>query len=305
VKLLFVADPLDKLNPAGDSSLVMARAALRRGHEVFWATGSDLTYALDGCLVQASRLQTAAEPAKTLRVRDFQGIFIRKDPPFDASYVRLCWLLALEEKRVVQFNPASLLLRYHEKLMPLEGLAQGFFEPSDLIPTFIGARAEALDYFGAKRVDQVVTKPFLGYAGKDVELQDLEAFRQSATTDPDRVLQPFAAEVRTKGDRRVLFLDGNVLGHFVRLPPKGGFISNLAQGGTAKATPLPPEEVKLAEKVGRFLKAAGIVFAGADFIGSHVSEINITSPTGLKALEALHGDDGGDAIIQAWEKRVR
>jgi glutathione synthase len=310
VKLLFVADPVDKLNPAGDSTLAMARAALRRGHEVLWATDQDLTYALDGCLAHVSRFSSgkrdvpATVATGTVRVRDLQGVFIRKDPPFDESYVRLCWFLSLEEGRVVQFNRASLLMRYHEKLLPLEGLAQGFLAPEDLIPTFIGARTEALAYFEKNGVRQVVTKPFLGFAGRDVELQDREAFRQSATSQAHAVIQPFAEEVRTKGDRRVIFLDGKVLGHFVRLPAKGGFISNLARGGSAHAEPMSAQEEKLCEKVGKFLQAAGIFFAGADFIGHRVSEINVTSPTGLRALEALHGSDGADAIIESWESKV-
>ncbi len=287
----------------------MARAALRRGHEVFWATDRDVTYALDSCLVNVLRLSAAGDmptsvKAGTLRVRDLQGVFIRKDPPFDQSYVRLCWLLSLEEGRVVQFNRASLLLRYHEKLLPLEGLAQGFFDAGDLIPTFIGARPESMAYFDREKVDQVVTKPFLGYGGRDVGLQSLSAFKQSASSEFDSFIQPFREEVTSVGDRRVLFLDGKVLGHFVRMPAKGGFISNLAQGGTAHARPLTAEESKLADKVGKFLKASGIELAGADFIGPKVSEINITSPTGLRSLETLEGSDGADAIIEAWEKRA-
>ncbi len=116
MKLLFVGDALEILKPAGDSSLAMARAALRRGHSVYWATERDVSYALDGCLVRARGLKDSggdlpgATAATTLAVRGFGGIFIRKDPPFDERYVRLCWLLALEEGRVPQVNRASLLL---------------------------------------------------------------------------------------------------------------------------------------------------------------------------------------------------
>ena len=161
-----------------------------------------------------------------------------------------------------------------------------------------------MKYFDSQNEEQVVTKPFLGFGGRDVELQGREAYRHSASSDLDRFIQPFVSEVRTRGDRRVLFLEGKVIGHFVRMPAQGGFISNLAQGGTAHAKPLSAEEEELCVKVSNFLAAVGINFAGADFIGSRVSEINITSPTGLRSLEALGGSDGSEAIIEAWEKRA-
>jgi glutathione synthase len=104
------------------------------------------------------------------------------------------------------------------------------------------------------------------------------------------------------GDRRVFFLDGKVLAHFVRRPPAGGFISNLAQGGTAVAEPLPPGADAVLEKLGRFLKAAGIVLAGADLIGRRISEVNITSPTGLRSLETLEGNDYASPIIELVER---
>ncbi len=310
MRLLFVADALESLKPAGDSSLAMARAAMKRGHEVLWATDSDLAYALDGVVVRARRLvpekgdMPSSTSAGTLRVRDLQGVFIRKDPPFDQSYVRVCWLLALEEERVVQFNRASLLLRYHEKLLPLEGLAQGMLAPSDLIPTFIGAHPEAEKYFEANHTAQVVTKPFLGFGGRDVVLQKTEAYRGKGATLGDCFIQPFADEVLSSGDRRVIFLDGKAIGNFVRMPAKGGFVSNLAQGGSALSVPMSADELKLCDKVGKLLKALHIDFAGADFIGPKVSEINITSPTGLRQVESLEKTDPASLVIEAWEKRI-
>lgn len=310
MKLLFVADPLAKLHPAGDSSLAMARAAMRRKHEVHWATEADLFYALDSVHARTERLAPgngdvpAASTGGTIAVRDFQGVFIRKDPPFDESYLRMCWLLALEENRVVMFNRPSLLLRYHEKLLPLEGLAQGYLSPDDLIPTFIGGRDRAAEHFERTKAPKVVTKPFLGFGGRDVELCDTAVFRGDRS-HPDSFFQPYLPEVTTSGDRRVLYVGERVLGHFVRLPPKGGFVSNLARGGSAHREPIPAGQEKLAKKVGKWMGALGIEFAGADFIGNRVSEINITSPTGLRSLETLEGSDGADALIGAWEAAVK
>ena len=115
------------------------------------------------------------------------------------------------------------------------------------------------------------------------------------------MVQPYLEEIVEQGDRRVFFLDGELLAEFVRFPKEGGFIANLAQGGSAKKVPLSDVERAVCDRLGKFLKHTGIVFAGADLIGSKVSEVNITSPTGLCSLHALEGNDYGAPILDWLE----
>jgi glutathione synthase len=312
MKILFIADSVENLHPLGDSTLAMLREAKRRRHDLFWATGVDVEYRIDSLFVFAANVLSCSAvqvpelaPAKMERIDAMDMVFIRKDPPFDANYVKLCWLLALAEKKVWMINPPSVLLRYHEKLIPLEALAHGFLQQDDLIPTHIGSAREARDFVREHGIERVVTKPFLGYAGNGVALVDGKAFQAGNAgpgVDSDLVVQPFLPEIMTRGDRRVIFVDGRVVAHFVRLPKDGSFIANLAQGGAAVSRPLTPREGESLQRLGKFLKHAGIAFAGADLIGHWVSEVNITSPTGLRSLEKLEGKDYADEIMDFAER---
>lgn len=312
MKIIFVADAVEKLKPAGDSSLALVRAALKRGHEVTWATAEDVEFVGHSVSVQAARvLECSPEGAPRLEEKKWHPLtamdaaFIRKDPPFDANYVKLCWLLALAEKKVWMLNPPSLLLRYHEKLVPLEALAQGFLEEGDIIPTHIGSLSRAKEFIEELKPPKVITKPFLGFGGGDIELREAERFLSANDSHIDTLTQPFREEILKYGDRRVFFLNGKLLAHFVRKPKAGGYVSNLAQGGSAVSAPLTKKEEEVIGRLGRFLKNAGIILAGADLIGHFVSEVNITSPTGLRSLEHLDKKDYADDIVSYAETAKR
>ena len=208
------------------------------------------------------------------------------------------------------FNKPSLLLRYHEKLVPLEALAQGFLQAADIIPSHLGGGDEARSFIRSLGANQVITKPFLGFGGNDVHLvpsREFLAAKENAETGgmiEDVLVQPFQEDILRYGDRRVFFLDGEILAHFVRRPKPGGFISNLAQGGSAVAEPLLPEQEAVLKRLGKFLKSAGIALAGADLIGTRISEVNITSPTGLRSLEQLESNDYSSPIMEFAERSV-
>jgi glutathione synthase len=303
--IVFLADPAQKLKPKGDSTLSLVRAALRGGWKVSWALDEGVEFRGDRLgLWSQTCVRCDVDGLPELRdwaflwADELDALAIRKDPPFDAGYLQLCWMLALVEPHLFMLNRPSLLARYHEKLVPLEAVAQGFLLADDIIPTHIGRRDTARDFVEAHGLKKILTKPFLGYGGNGVELQTREAFMATKGSEREDILiQPFLEEIYDRGDRRVFFLDGELLGHFVRLPKAGGFISNLAQGGTAVARPLDAAEKKVLQRLGKFLKAAGIHLAGADLIGSKVSEVNITSPTGLRSLEALDAHDYADDIM--------
>ncbi len=305
MKFLFVGDPIPKLNPQGDSSLAMVRAAQNQEAVCSWVTPDNLWQRGPDIWAAAEELEPFKKdrlPGTTgsqkRRLSDFDAIFIRKDPPFDTDYVRLCWSVALYDKQVFQFNRAQLLLEFHEKMLPFEACRQGFLNEEDLIPTFVGAISRAESWAKEFGYDELVAKPYLGHGGESItriRLGDLSKSVFSQTM----MIQPLQKEISEVGDRRVLYLQGKILGDFVRVPKAGSIVSNLAQGGSAIHRPMTPKEEAVAKQLGDFLLQEGIFFAGSDMIGAKVSEVNITSPTGLRSLEKLYGDDHAGQIALA------
>lgn len=313
MRALIVADPIERLKPAGDSTLVIVREMLRRGYEIQWGLPAGLelektkviatTVGVEEC-VEGELPRVGAADRRPVDSYDF--VLIRKDPPFGRQYLRLCWLLALAEAKVPIINSPAVLLRYHEKLIPFEAVAHGFLKPSDLIPTYVGASERVSEPLLKEKGDRFVSKPFFGFGGKSVSLHERSAIEPGKTLPglPGDLWQPFLPDIHVHGDRRVFFLNGKVLAHFVRVPSPGGFVSNLAQGGKAESRPLRAVEKRVLERLGKFLRKAGIVLAGADLIGAYISEVNVTSPTGLRSLELLDGHCYAEELLDYCEKRA-
>ncbi len=297
MKFLIISDPTEGLIADSDTALSMLREGLARGHEVYWATETDLWLADNRVQVSATAVLSCEEKAlpelattsEELPITSFNGVWIRKDPPFDQNYVALCWLLALEEKNVSMLNAPSLLLRYHEKMLPFEALQADFLTAEDLIPSYLETGEE-------RRIPPsfpegaVISKPWLGHGGRDVELWPnlQEAFDSPLHgLEPYTIYQHFVPNIQECGDRRVIFINGEYCGDFVRIPQEGSIRANLAQGAEAVARPMNPKEERLTQKVGNFLKDIGIHIAGADYIDGRLTEINITAPTGFEPMAAL------------------
>lgn len=292
MNFLIIGDPLNKLNPKSDTSLAMAREALVRQHEVHWAQIDDLLFWEGRVHVRTQKIINCTEGGlphteqgfvDPESINSFDGIWIRKDPPFDQNYLSLCWMLALEEDNVPMLNKPSLLLRYHEKMLPFEAVERGHLTHNEIIPTFLpfGNRFRIPQSFPR---GECVSKPWFGHGGSGVQRHP-----EAQSVQPFRLLQPLQSAVQKTGDRRIFVLDGTVIGSFVRMPQSGSIISNLAAGGTAIQREMNPKEKALAEKTANFLKEIGIVFAGLDMIDEKISEINITSPTGFVAYHGLGG----------------
>jgi glutathione synthase len=194
------------------------------------------------------------------------------------------------------------LLWHHEKLIPFEAVVQGFLEKRDVVATHIGA-VGVEGFLSQEKASEFVVKPFFGFAGHGVKLVDRNQLLKELQKDEnkDALIQPFLSEIHDRGDCRVIFVNGEALGHFTRYAPKGEFISNLAQGGRPEKLTLNEKEKQVIEKLGRFLKASGIVFAGLDMIGARVSEVNITSPTGLVNLIDIGGRDCSEDLLDFVE----
>jgi len=288
---LIIGDPIARLKPKTDTSLSLMRDALSRGHTVHWCTAEDLLLwenrlwaRVESAVSCESGHHPLTETVEELQILNtYDSVWIRKDPPFDQSYLSLCWLLALEENNVPMFNKPSILLRYHEKLLPFEALDRGYLTEDEIIPTFLptGRRFKVAENF--PRVE-CVTKPWLGFGGQDVKM-----IPSPQTQEPYTILQPLQKGITTAGDRRAFFIDGTYVGGFVRLPPPGEVKSNIASGGTGVMRDLNKKEKDICNRLESFLKEIGIAFAGVDLLDEKVSEINITSPTGLETYYSLGG----------------
>jgi len=313
LKILIVADPLETLKPGSDTSLFLANEFLKKDFEVLWTTPDDLIWTGHDLLVRARRLHDFAlkslprsEMVPLESIESFAGVKVRKDPPFDETYQRMCWMLAPYEHKIPMLNKPSQLIRYHEKMLPYEAHKNGFLSDDEVIPMSLVSQSRDLQVFVERfPAESYVVKPWLGFGGQDILRKTRaevlkENFSDSFDLSKHFIVQPFVDEISTEGDRRVFFVHGHYAGSFVRLPPQGGFVSNLAQGGTAEARELSREQRKVVAKLEKFMHSLGIVFAGADLIGQKVSEINITSPTGLLKLLELTGENRAEELTRGF-----
>jgi glutathione synthase len=303
---LIIGDPIRGLKPKTDTSLALAREALMREHEVHWATPEDLFLwegrvhvrvdSIKGCAENSLPATDTVEEPQSLN--NYDGVWIRKDPPFDSSYLSLCWLLALEENNVPMLNKPSLLLRYHEKLLPFEAVEKGFLTLNELIPTYLptGRRFPVPKNFPK---GEAVMKPFLGHGGKDVE-----KVPSPQSPEPYIFLQPLQKEITRTGDRRIFVLDGEVIGSFVRLPKEGEIKSNIAAGGTGVMKDMSKKEREIVDRLCLFLKEIGIQFAGVDMIDEKISEVNVTSPTGFLTYKEIGGRRLAPIFLDYAESQV-
>lgn len=336
--LLIVGDPLDKLNYGSDSSLAIAQGALELGLTVHWATPESIELLNTSVIVEnpitiekvfAHRAPQVAPSGKTFDLgHSYRRILIRKDPPFDAGYTDLCWLLTQLPAGLVVNAPQALLL-HHEKLAPLLLARSGTIPDYALVPQLISQSPERLIGYAnqlfqtatsllstlknepdfAQFTYKVLCKPWRGHGGRGVQtfssIEELNDWLKLLPRDPRTalleeriILQPLLPEIFSHGDRRVFVVNGKVIFDFVRRPAKGRVEANLAQGGTAELSAMTPLQRELSENIALELKKRGVLIAGLDFIGDRITEINITSPTGLRTYESLSGRAISKSVVQ-------
>ncbi|MFM2256620.1 MAG: glutathione synthase [Pseudomonadota bacterium] len=308
-------DPMDGINIHGDSSFALMLSAQSRGYSIWHYDVGTLSLDAD------DRLSAVAHPVHDLqRVagahyrfgeaqkidlgRDVDVLLMRQDPPFHVGYITATHLLErIEHETLVVNNPAS-VRNAPEKVMVLDYRR---FMP----PTLITRSADEVREF-QKIHGAVVVKPLHGNGGKAIfrvpaEGDNLGAlFEVFNTTWPEpHMVQPFLPDV-AKGDKRIVLIDGEVAGAINRRPGEGEFRSNLAVGGSAEATELTPREQEICAAMGPRLKELGLIFVGIDVIGGEwLTEINVTSPTGIVAIDRFNGTDTPSQIWDAIERRLK
>jgi glutathione synthase len=307
-------DPMDGINIAGDSSFALMLAAQKREYGVWHYDVGTLTldandrlsaWAHPVCDLQ--RIEGAhyrfGEPKHIDLGSDIDVVLMRQDPPFHVGYITATHLLErIEGETLVVNNPAS-VRNAPEKVMVLDYRR---FMP----PTLITRSADEIRDF-QKEHKAVVIKPLHGNGGKAIFRVPAEGDNLSAlmevfnTTWPEpHMVQPFLPEV-AKGDKRIVLIDGEVAGAINRRPGEGEFRSNLAVGGSAEATELTEREKEICAAMGPRLKELGLIFVGIDVIGGQwLTEINVTSPTGIIAIDRFNGTDTPGMIWDAIETRL-
>ncbi len=300
MKHLFVLDPIEQINPAKDSSAALMQATHRACIEVWICTPSDLQARGDKAWVVTSPI--IPEPwidvgvPQSKPLTDFSCIWMRKDPPVDEAFLYATHLLEVAERDgVVILNKPASLRAWNEKL--------GALRFSKLMaPTLVASRVvELADFAGSQ--GEVVVKPLGGKGGQGVirvakKAPGLEALLE-LMTDQERLpvmMQLFLPKV-IEGDKRILLVDGEPLGAVNRRPRPGDFRSNLALGGQAEATKLSVREQQICNELAPALKDQGLFFVGIDVIGGMLSEINVTSPTGIREVERLMAIPLADQVI--------
>ncbi len=298
---LFVIDPIERLNPAKDSSVALMQAAQRAGRPVWITTLTGLS-AAEGPAAGAGRGHGAwvratpvtCEPwyspgeARRLPLGAFAHVWMRKDPPVDEAYLYATHLLELAERHGARvINRPAALRAWNEKLSALRW--------SHLMaPTLVASRVEELAAFTAEH-GEVVLKPLGGRAGQGVVFAaagtpGLRALLELVTAMESLpvMVQAFLPGVAA-GDKRILLVNGEPLGAVNRVPSGGEFRSNLAVGGQPQATELSGAERAICAELAPALQAEGLFFVGIDVIDGRLSEINVTSPTGIREVERLGG----------------
>ena len=304
-------DPLESVGITGDSTFALMLSAQARGHRLFHYAADALTYE-DGRVRAMAREVTvqkvagnhfiAADPAPIDLGRDVDVVLMRQDPPFDIAYITATYLLERIASETLVVNDPRSVRDAPEKLFVLDFAR---FMP----PTLITRSLDELKAFHARH-GEIVLKPLHGNAGAAVfrigrdgaNLAALAELFGSVWREP-YIAQAFLPAV-AEGDKRIVLVDGEVAGAINRKPGAGEIRSNLAAGGTAHATKLTDREREICAALGPELKARGLLFVGIDVIGGHLTEINVTSPTGIVAIDAFDGSDTPALIWDAIEAKV-
>jgi len=304
-------DPIERINIAGDSTFALLLEAQARGHSLSYYPPDRLAMR-DGevfATVQPLEVRDVAGDHFTLgegrrvRVDSFDAVLMRQDPPFDMHYVTATHLLERVHPRTLIVNDPVHVRNAPEKIFVTEF-------PDLMPPTLITRDLQEIKAFRDEFGD-IVVKPLYGNGGAAVfrltadDLNFGSLYDLFATTFREPwVVQRFLPEVKD-GDKRIILVDGVFAGAVNRVPSEGDLRSNMVRGGAARETDLTPREREICERLGPALREKGLLFTGIDVIGGNLTEINVTSPTGIRAIRRLGGADIAAMIWDAIEAKRR
>jgi glutathione synthase len=310
LKIACQMDPIDRIDILGDSTFAILLEARRRGYDIFYYTPQALALHGDRLMARGATLDVydrigdhyALSDPRALDLATRDVVLLRQDPPFDMAYITSTHLLERIHPRTLVVNDPAHVRNAPEKIWVLDFL--------DLMPpTLVTRSLQDVQEFRAQYED-IILKPLYGNGGASVfrirpddsNLGSLVELFQTVFREPFMV-QQYRPEVRN-GDKRIILVDGEVAGAINRVPAEGETRSNLHVGGTARPTELTAREREICDRLGPELKKRGLIFTGIDVIGDYLTEINVTSPTGIRQVKAFGGNDIAAMIWDAVEARL-
>lgn len=307
--MLFIMDPLERVSPRQDTTYALMREAERRGHALYFAEARTLS-------MRGGTPWIFARPVRVLvdegvfawrgeeafrEVASFPVVWLRTDPPFDEAYLEATWILEqVDPERSLVLNDPVGVRAANEKLYALRF--------PELCPETLVTRDIRLLREFVEAHDEVVLKPLAGHAGAGIlfakkGMRGLNALLEVAVRDGRTEAQVYLPEAE-QGDKRILLLDGEPLGAVLRLHGPGEERNNLHLGGTALRSEIDEADRRIIERVAPQLRKDGLFFVGLDVIGGRLTEVNVTSPTGIQEIEALSGPGPCTRVIEWVERRI-
>ncbi|MEE8633058.1 MAG: glutathione synthase [Methyloceanibacter sp.] len=310
LKVAFQMDPIERIDIRGDSTFALLLEAQRRGHDVFYYTPDDLSLKEGTLLARGHSLTVEDKPGdhyrlahlRTVDLAEFDVVQLRQDPPFDMAYITTTHLLERLQPQTLVVNDPGAVRNSPEKMFVLDFM--------DLMPpTLITRSPDEIRTFRDEHKD-IVVKPLYGNGGvaifriteDDTNLNSLIELLGMTFREP-LMVQRYLSEVR-EGDKRIILVNGEFAGAINRVPAADETRSNLHVGGTAEATSLTTREKEICARLGPALKKRGLIFTGIDVIGDYLTEINVTSPTGIRQVIEFGGKDIAAMIWDVVEKKV-
>jgi glutathione synthase len=303
-------DPIGTIDIRGDSTFAMLLEAQRRGARVFYYTPDKLALHGEKLLAHGATLQvrdkigdhfTLSDP-RTVDLSTMDAVLLRQDPPFDMGYITTTHLLERIHPKTLVVNDPREVRNAPEKIWVLDF-------PDLMPPTLVTRNPDDIRAFRNQYSD-IIIKPLYGNGGAgvfrlqpgDSNLGALMELFHGLNREPVMV-QQYRPEVRS-GDKRIILVDGEIAGAINRVPADGETRSNMHVGGTPKPTELTPRDREICARLGPELKRRSLIFTGIDVIGPYLTEINVTSPTGIRQVKAFGGDDIAAMMFDAIERRL-
>ncbi|MCE8520657.1 glutathione synthase [Ruegeria pomeroyi] len=310
MKIAFQMDPIGAVNINADSSFRLAEEAQARGHELFYYGPDQLAYQ-EGRITARGHDMTVQRvvgapavlgPMREVDLADFDVVWLRQDPPFDMHYITSTHLLDRLKGQTLVVNDPFWVRNYPEKLLVLNF-------PELTPPTAIARDLETIRAFKARHGD-IILKPLYGNGGagvfrldeNDRNLSSLHELFVGFSREP-LIVQKYLPDVRN-GDKRVILVDGEAVGAINRVPAEGEVRSNMHVGGRPEKIGLTERDREICAAIGPLLREKGQVFVGIDVIGDYLTEINVTSPTGIQELERFDGVNIAGRIWEAIEAKL-
>jgi len=302
-------DPIARINIKGDSTFALLLEAQKRGHGICYYTPDKLSLRGEDLVASVQKLSVRDEvgnhftlgETERVNVASFDVVLLRQDPPFDLAYITSTHFLERIHPRTLVINDPASVRNAPEKLFVMNF--------ADLMPpTLISRDLDEINSFRAEH-GAVVMKPLHGHGGaavfrvlpQDMNFGSLYDMFSVTFREP-WVIQRFLPEVKS-GDKRIILVDGEFAGAVNRVPAADDLRSNMVRGGAAAATDLTPREREICARLGPALRERGLLFVGIDVIDGHLTEINVTSPTGIRAIARLGGPDVAAKIWDVIEKK--